>query len=444
MTAPPPDARPPLSKQDALALGQKLLKKGQLEKADRWTSRLVESWPDDPRTLNLRGLTLQRLNRPAESERAYRKAVISMPDVAEMWGNLGNAQRYLGMTRLSLRSHEKAVMIRPMNLETIFGLAVDHLARGAYGIGFNLYEYRMTKQNLSRSLRMAGMSIWFDQPVAGKSVLLVAEQGVGDTIQFVRFARQLTDLGARVSVKGTPGLTRLLTGADGVAEVVEGRTIMGDLIEVMMSLPVRLGIDLETLPAPRRYIEPPGPPPIVLPSDGPLRVGIAWAGNPGHQRDAWRSMPADLLAPLVEIDGVSFYSLQVKAPATNRMSPEMAGHVVDLEPHVGDFADTAALIDQLDLVITIDSSVAHVAGALGVPCWIMLSYVTDWRWLKGRDDSPWYPSVRLFRQKTPGDWQDVVARVAEALSEKVGSQKVSPEKAEPEREPAGAAKPPHP
>lgn len=422
MKAPAADPPLPLSMQDAFALAQRLLERGDLETADRWTSKLADKWPDDPRALNLRGLTLQRLNRPADAERAYRKAVISMPNVAQMWGNLGNAQRYLDMTTDSRRSHEKGVIIRPLKLETVFGLAVDHLARGAYEIGFRLYEHRMTKRHLIRSLRKAGVEIWHNQSVEGKSVLLLAEQGVGDTIQFVRFARQLTDLGARVSVKAMPNLTRLLAGADGVTDVVESETSGGDLIDVMMSLPVRLGIDLETLPAPRRYIEPPAPPPIVLPTDGRLRVGLAWAGNPQHQRDDWRSMPAELLAPLAEIDGVSFYSLQVKAPEGNRMPPAMAERLVDLEPHIGDFADTAALIDQLDLVITIDSSVAHVAGALGVPCWIMLSYVTDWRWLKDREDSPWYPSVRLFRQKVPGDWAIVVAEVADALVQKLAEE----------------------
>lgn len=418
---PAPEARDPraLSKQDAFRLAQRLIRKDQLERARIWTQRLVENWPDDPRSHNLRGLLLQRLCRPVEAERAFRKAVISAPDLAETWANMGAAQRYLGMIEASIRSLDHAVMMAPRNLEFMFGLAVSYLALGNYRMGFRLYEARMTKRDLNRGLRKARIKPWTTEEVAGKQVLLVAEQGVGDTIQFVRFARQLTDMGATVSVNGTPAVTRLLEGVDGVAHVVAGHAVAGDLIELMMSVPARLGLELADVPAPTRYIEPPAPAPITIPSDGSLRVGIAWAGNPGHQRDKWRSMPAEMLAPLAEIEGVSLYSLQVNAPDDNRMPPDLAERVVDLEPHIGDFADTAALIDQMDLVISIDSSVVHVAGALGVPCWVMMSYVTDWRWLKDREDSPWYPSVRLFRQNSPGDWQELVSRVADAVTRKV-------------------------
>lgn len=403
-----------MTPRESVSLARRMLNKGQLDQADKWTRVLVEKRPGDIRILLARAFALQRLCRPLDAAQMFRKTALIQPQLSELWSNIGNAERYVGRLDVATRAHLHAATIRPANTEVAFGLAIDQLARGDYLNGFRTYEQRAPKLELQQKLTARGAKIWTDQSVEGRRVLLIAEQGAGDTIQFARFARNLADLGAEVCVACDVKLGRLISNVDGVSRTVHGIDDESEYIELLMSIPARLGTTMDQLPAPCRYITPPEAPLRLPQGEGP-RIGLVWAGNSNHMRDPWRSIPAEKFAPLLAIPDVQFFSLQVAAPDSNRMPTETFNRLTDLEPHIEDFADTAALIDQLDLVVTIDSSVAHIAGALGVPCWILLSYVTDWRWLRDRADSPWYPSVRLVRQTVPGDWDGVIRRVESGI-----------------------------
>jgi hypothetical protein len=403
-----------MTSRESVNFARRMLNKGKLDQADLWTQALVNQRPGDIRILLSRAFALQRLCRPIEAARMFRKAAIIDPGLTQLWSNIGNAERYVGRLEVATRAHIRAMLLRPGNKDAAFGFAIDQLARGDYLTGFRAYERRVPKVELQEKLEKRGGEIWTNQPIAGRQVLLIAEQGAGDTIQFARFARTLADRGAEVSVACGPNLGRLISGVDGVARTVHGVERESEFIDLLMSIPARLGTTLENLPAPRRYLTPPEAPLLLPQGQGP-KIGLVWAGNPSHQRDPWRSIPVETFRPLLSIPDATFFSFQVAAPEDNRLPSEWADRLTDLEPHIKDFGDTAALVDQMDLVVTIDSSVAHVAGALGVPCWVLLSYVTDWRWLHDRSESPWYPSVRLVRQVNPGDWDGVIQRVVHGI-----------------------------
>ncbi|HMA51801.1 MAG TPA: glycosyltransferase family 9 protein, partial [Magnetospirillaceae bacterium] len=246
-------------------------------------------------------------------------------------------------------------------------------------------------------------------------ILLHAEQGLGDTVQFIRFAAPIAALGARVVVEAAPSLTRLLATAPGVAATYPagGPLPEFDFHLPLMSAPHRLGITLAALPADTPYLKAPHAPSRQRLSAWPgVKVGLAWAGNPAltlpwsADANARRSIALDQLRPLLEMEGVTIVSLQkdIRAPG-----------LVDLMEEMTDFADTAALVEALDLVITVDTSVAHLAGALDKPVWILSRFDGCWRWLGHRADSPWYPSARLFHQKTRDDWAPVIGEVVIAL-----------------------------
>jgi hypothetical protein len=269
---------------------------------------------------------------------------------------------------------------------------------------------------------------WNGEELSGTAVLLHSEQGLGDTLQFARYAPLVAARGGRVILGCQPELKRLLKGVPGVAEVKASGERMYSaeppLHASLLSLPGVFGTTLQTIPhaaylkADERLMEQwQG----YFSGESRLKVGLAWAGSPTNHRDRHRSLPLAALAPLGSIPGVALYALQkgVAAEALCECPPGPAPQ--DLAPMLGDFADTAALLTQLDLVITVDTAVAHLAGALGRPVWILLSKAPDWRWLLDRSDSPWYPSARLFRQSRLDQWADVVTSLTDDLATLSGS-----------------------
>lgn len=261
-----------------------------------------------------------------------------------------------------------------------------------------------------------------EEPLDGKTVLLWTEQGYGDAIQFIRYAPMVADLGARVIVGCQPELQRLfrtVKGVDAVYTLSELRQAHYDYHAPVLSLPYLFGTTVETIPATVPYVTAPAGASASLDAEGPLKVGLAWAGHPRQSEDARRSMPLRMMRPLLSLPGIDWYSLQVGAASAQINVLGLSGIVQDLSPRLHDFADTAAVIDQLDLVVTVDTSVAHLAGALGKPVWILLAHDADWRWMEYRLDSPWYPTARLFRQPWPGNWMSVIEDVREALTDLV-------------------------
>jgi hypothetical protein len=263
--------------------------------------------------------------------------------------------------------------------------------------------------------------MWDGSPPNGRTVLLRAEQGFGDTIQFARYASLVAQQGGRVVLDCPATLVRLLESVPGVAQVVATGTtpLSVDLHVPLLSLPHVFGTTLTTIPATIPYLRAPSDTAARwaarMGKAKALRIGIAWAGNPAQKYAAQKSVPAASLANLAMRDNIQLFSLQV-GPAAADLATFPAGRLVnDLAPELSDFAETAAAIGQLDLVICADTVVAHLAGALGKPTWVMLQAVPDWRWLMGRDDSPYYPGMRLFRQTANGDWAGVVQRIEAAL-----------------------------
>jgi hypothetical protein len=275
-----------------------------------------------------------------------------------------------------------------------------------------------------------GQPQWRGEPAAGRRILLHPEQGFGDTLQFLRYAPLVAARGLQVILEVPPPLLRLAQGMPGLETVLAcgERRPDFDLHCPLMSLPFACGTEISSIPSQVPYLAPPADfTPrwrSLVPAAQGFRVGLAWAGNPrpgearSHFADRRRSVDLATLAPLAGVPGVRWFSLQKDR---KQDAGGAAFAFTDLMPEVVDFADTAALIGELDLVIAVDTAVAHLAGALGKPVWVLSRYDGCWRWLQGRDDTPWYPTMRLYRQESPGDWSPVVSRVASHLAASIRS-----------------------
>ncbi len=401
-------------------LGIMLHSGARFEEALASTRQSLALNPDDAATQNSLGATLSSLQRPAEAIAAYRRALRRKPDYYECWTNLGHSQQQLLQLDEAADSYRRALGIKHDYVPAQCSSGMLALLRGDYANGFTQFEWRWRLKIMTP--RDFKQPAWQGEPLDGKTVLLHAEQGAGDTIQGLRFVGEVAARGGRAVLELPRSLTRLATSLDGGGEIVTQGNVLPrfDLHCAFMSLPRVLGTTLADLPGPIPYLH--ADPAAVerwsrrlAGGRAPLKVGIAWAGNPQHSGDRQRSMAIERLAPLLEVPGACFYSLQVGGRAGD-LARLPAGKVVDLAPELANFAETAAAMANLDLVLAVDTSIVHLAGALGRPCWVMLPFSPDWRWLTERADSPWYPTLRLFRQASPGDWEDVVERVRGALT----------------------------
>lgn len=374
--------------------------------------------PHDPATHNSLGAALSALDRPADAIDAYRRALTIRPSYHECWNNLAHAQQLLQRLDDAADSYRHALGIKADYVQAQCNAGLLALLRGDYANGFTQFEWRWQLDIMQP--RDFKQPPWQGEPLNGRALLLHAEQGYGDTIQCLRFLPQVTARGARLVLEVPRPLARLATSLDGGGEIVPtGQPLPPfDVHCAFMSLPRVLGTTLENLPAAVPYLHAEAN--AVkrwsqrLAGAG-LKIGIAWAGNPQHSADRRRSIDFERLAPLFEIPGCRFYSLQIGQRAAD-LAPLPTGKIVDLAQELHDFAETAAVMANLDLVLAVDTAVVHLAGALGRRCWLILPFAPDWRWLTGRSDSPWYPTLRLFRQPSFGDWDAVIAEIAEALA----------------------------
>jgi tetratricopeptide repeat protein len=384
--------------------------------------------PDYPEAHNNLGNVLSDLGRLAEAEASYREALRLRPDCPETHNNLGGALNDLGRPAEALACYERALAIRPDDVSAHFGRSRPLLLRGDYAEGWREFEWRW-RGGTAEEIKLRGFAApqWQGEDVAGKTLLLHAEQGFGDTLQFCRYA-SLVGATARVILEVQPSLVRLCSSLAGVAQVIaRGDPLPAfDLHCPLMSLPLAVGTTHDTIPARVPYLA--ADPKLVagwrerLAGLDGLRVGLVWAGSLRPEPelsaiDRRRSIALAMMAPLSETSGVSFISLQKGEPAAQSANATSALGLAlhDFTANLQDFADTAALIETLDLVISVDTSVAHLAGALGKPIWLLNRFDTCWRWLLDRDDSPWYPQLRQFRQPNPGDWNSVMRAVRDAL-----------------------------
>lgn len=378
---------------------------GRLDEAMACYREALKRAPEHGGALNNLGVALKTLNRFAPAVACYKRALARTPDDIGLLSNLGNALRGLG---------------RFDEAETVLKRALALLQAGDLERGFAEYEWRWrTREMPQRNFKEPA---WDGAPLGGRTILLHAEQGFGDTLQFVRYAPLVAGRGGRVVLECQPGLERLMQSLDGVGEIIAKGAALPrfDVQAPLLSLPRLFGTTLATIPSPARYLAAPadrvaGFRSRLAAPPGVRRIGIAWAGKPSHKNDHNRSAGLRPFIDLLGIAGTRWYALQVGQRAADIAALDCAGLIDDLSPELDDFAATAAALECLDLVITVDTAVAHLAGALGRPVWLALAFGGEWRYPEGREDCPWYPSMRLFQQTRFGDWDGVFRRIGEAL-----------------------------
>lgn len=339
-------------------------------------------------------------------------------ETAALLKNLAVAQFAYGDRENALATFDRAAEERPEDPEIRWNKGLCLLSLGRWAEGFPLYRARWDIPNFVRKNGPLRQPAWRGEAPQGRRLLLYAEQGFGDSIQFSRFASLLRARGAEVVLEAQPPLQRLLAGLDPAVEiVVPGSQIDCDGAVPLLDVPGYLGTDPGSVPAASGYLSADGPGPA--PRDGRrLRVGLVFQGNLLHRGDRLRSIPPSLLAPLFAIETVDFVNLQLGPGRNALLAQDFARDIEDPTSGIGDFADTARIMWSLDAVVTVDTAAAHLAGALGVPTLLMLPRASDWRWLTGRSDSPWYESVRLIRQTWFKNWGPVVETVTSMLAAK--------------------------
>jgi len=360
---------------------------------------------------------------PVEALRATDRALELDPDSVDALNNKAGALDTLGRSAEAIATFDRAIKLAPDHAEAHFGRALAWLGLGNYEDGFADYEWRLKLP--SAAISQTRVPTWDGSPLEGRTLLLHAEQGFGDTLQFVRFATEAAKRGGKVILACQPDLTSLLNGIEGVSQVVPmtDPPPVFDTHAPLASLPHLFGITLDTVPATTPYVPVPEAWPLEGPAERPnarCKVGLAWTGGGDNRINRRRSCPLEAMAPLLQLPDIAWYSLQVGPRSGDLQTVPAATQVTDLSPRLNDFADTARAMAGLDLVITIDTAVAHLAGALGIPVWVMLSHGGDWRYLRQRADSPWYPTMRLFRQPEPGAWEPVIDQVRAALEADTG------------------------
>jgi tetratricopeptide (TPR) repeat protein/ADP-heptose:LPS heptosyltransferase len=350
------------------------------------------------------------------------EAVVEQPSWPEVWVNLGVIRQAMGQVTRAIECFQRALDLQPDNADARYNLGIAELLTGQFDSGWKNYEARWQTKNPIFATRHFPQPRWQSEALEGRTLLVYAEQGHGDTIQFARYVPLLARMGARVLLESPPSLRTLLTGLEGVTEVfsVGVPPPAFDLQIPLLSLAFRMKTTLQTIPQEIPYLHPPRDDRITWPATAGARrkIGLVWCGS-GNQPNDRRPIPIEVMSPLLALEGVQFYSLQLGARSADLRRLESVGHIVDLSPQLTDFAATASAIAKLDLIITVDTAVAHLAGAMGRPVWVLLPAVPDWRWLLEREDSPWYPTMRLFRQKSPGAWTEVIDRVLAALAGRV-------------------------
>jgi tetratricopeptide (TPR) repeat protein len=383
--------------------------------------------PEFPEALSNRAHDLRILARYDEALEGYGRAIAAMPELADAWNGRGNLFQEINRDEDALADYRRALELRPDFAGAHMNEGLCRLRLGDFESGWSKHEWRWRVRDLYPAAREFAQPKWQGtENLAGKEILLHAEQGFGDSIQFVRYVPLVAATGATVLLEVPDELVSLVSGLSGVSRVITlaQRPPSFDFHCPLLSLPAAFGTKLATIPASIPYLEASAERvrrwQTRLGQTKKLRIGLAWSGNATHKNDQNRSIALARLAPLLSLPGAEFLSLQ------KGVRPEDAAvmkdlPITDIAGELGDFADTAAVVSLVDLVIAVDTSVVHLAGALGRPVWILLPFSPDWRWLQSRDDSPWYPTARLFRQSAIGDWEGVIRNVKKELAKLAGT-----------------------
>lgn len=432
--------------EELLVRGRQLHAGGDLAGAERLYRQALEQEPANASAWCLLGMARSDAGAIDEAIQCYRQAVRLEPGQHAANHNLGNALLLSGDEEAAIGQFRRALAIDPDCADCHKALGLAHLRRGQFAEGWAEYEWRLKCKDKGQFRPYT--RLWDGTPHPDGTILLVAEQGLGDTIQFVRYAPLVRQRCAKVILECQKPLIRLLSQCAGIDRIIpRGGEPPEFAAEVpLLSLPRILHPTEQTVPLKVPYLSP--DPALVqywkqvLSGFHGMKVGLAWQGHPAAPVDRPRSIPLARLALLGAVEGVQLVSLQKGAGCEQLADGSPGLRLMDigerLDGKSGPFMDTAAIIANLDLVITVDTAVAHLAGALGAPVWILLSYACDWRWLADRDDTPWYPTARLFRQTSLGDWDGVIARVADALREEVRKRAVAAPSARPLMAPVSA------
>jgi len=401
-----------------IGLGVVLRDRGRLKEAVARYEQLLARAPDHPEAHNNLGVALVDLSRLEEAITHYQQALVLQPDRAETHNNLGIALERHGRYTEALACYGRALMLKPDYAAAHFNRSHVLLLNGEFDEGWQEYEWRFAVARYDRNL---DRPLWSGEPLAGRSILIHAEQGLGDTLQFIRYVPAVAERGGRVVLEVPKSLARLARTVAGTSQVIGASDLLPafDCHCPLLSLPRVFKTNLATIPDAVPYLSVPAEASAAwaerIAAAPGLRVGVVWSGSMVGVIDR-RPIDLRLLQPLWEVPDVNWFSLQV-GDRSRDLSLLDGVKIADLSPWLADFAETAAAIRHLDLVITIDTSVAHLAGALGRLTWVLLPFNSDWRWLRKREDSPWYPTARLFRQRKAGDWSNVTREVAAALAQ---------------------------
>lgn len=420
-------------------------------------NKAISLKPDYALAYSNRGVVLQATKRLDEAVSAFDTAIALKPDYAEAYYNRANALKDLGKMEAAVASYNAAISIapsfadahlnrgsalmelsqfdlaqecfetaatlRPGYADAYWNKALLLLLTGNFKAGWPLHEWRWKISNSDRELRTFSQPLWLGkESIHGKTVLLYGEQGLGDSIQFVRYVKQVADLGANILLEAPQQLNDLFKSVDGVGTLIlQGQPLPAfDFHCPLLSLPLAFDTTLDTIPNSPSYLR--------VDADrlqnwarrlGPAstkRVGLAWSGNAKHGNDHNRSIPLSRILPYLP-DGIEYVSLQKELRDSDKSALGKSTNIRHFGAELTDFSDTAALCELVDLVISVDTSIAHMAGALGKPTWVLLPHVPDWRWLLNRNDSPWYPSASLYRQTFPRDWGTALDKVKTGLSD---------------------------
>jgi len=358
------------------------------------------------------------LDRIEQAADLFRRAVDLNPRDSASWNNLGKCLKELNRLEDSVAAYDRALEILPDYPNARYGRGTSLLAAGRLLEGFKDYEWRRRL----RAARKFSRPEWTGNAIPGKALFLYAEQGYGDALQMARFIQVARERCGRVIVECRPDLETLFNYSKCADHVVPFGAPMPafDYFLPLASLPHILGATLETIPGQTPYLHAPPNNCVAAASEGKLKVGLAWAGSRDHQQDAARSIRLEAFMPILRTPGVSFFNLQKPVPDLDHPCLNAVSNRVNSDLGLTSFLETASVIAGLDLVITVDTAVAHLAGALGKPVWLLLQHSPDWRWFLDRADTPWYPTMKLFRQTERGKWETPILSVAEALRQTAG------------------------
>ena len=397
-------------------LGVALDAKGDLEKSLRIFERALILSPQNIDTKINLGNLFRKIGRLDEAAAQFSEVLNYNQADLRAHANLGLTLITKNRPEEAIVRYEKALALAPETPDIRMSLGIAQLMLGDFEAGWQNYEARWLAPSFAIKRRSLASELWTGQSLEGKSILVYAEQGFGDTIQFVPYVPMIAKQAGQVVFECQKALLRICSKLEGVSEVVARGDFLPqtDFHIPLMSLPHRMNTRIECLPLAKGYLKPPS---LIaqrfrdrLQSSKPA-IGLVWSGNPERQDDDMRSCPPGALTPLLRLDNYEFVSLQIGTSIE-----KLSSNILDFGAECHDFADTAAAIEALDLIITVDTATAHLAGALSKDVWVMLGHHADWRYLMNRSDSPWYPSMRLYRQQTFGDWKGVVRKIRHDLS----------------------------